>query len=331
MPRMTNPLDVVAIGNALVDVLAHSDDDFLAGCGIEKGTMALINAEQAEELYAQMGPGVECSGGSAANTVAGIASLGGKAGFIGKVAGDQLGKIFKHDITALGVEFTSEPTHDTNPTGRCLVFVTPDAQRTMQTFLGSAGEVGPDDVDAELIQRAQVTYFEGYLWDAPPAKQAYVKAAEIAHEAGKKTSLTLSDKFCVDRHRADFLELVHGHIDILFANEMEICALYEVATFDEAVEAIRGDCDVAVLTRSEKGAVIVTPDDTISVEAHPVEKVEDTTGAGDLFAAGFLYGYTHGKTLAEAGKIASICAAEIISHVGARPEVNLAELVAKSL
>ncbi|MEZ5991794.1 MAG: adenosine kinase [Planctomycetota bacterium] len=326
---MTNSLDVVAIGNALVDVLAHSDDEFLAGRGIEKGSMSLINAEQAETLYGQMGPGVECSGGSAANTVAGIASLGGKAGFIGKVAGDQLGKIFKHDITALGVEFNTEPTHDTNPTGRCLVFVTPDAQRTMQTFLGSAGEVGPTDVDAELIQRAQVTYFEGYLWDAPPAKQAYIKAAEIAHAANKKVSLTLSDKFCVDRHRAEFLDLVHGHIDILFANEQEICALYEVATFDEAVEAVRGKCDVAVLTRSEKGAVVVTPDETISVSAQPIEKVEDTTGAGDLFAAGFLYGYTHGKSLDESGKIASICAAEIISHVGARPEANLSELVAK--
>ena len=326
---MTNSLDVVAIGNALVDVLAHSDDEFLAGRGIEKGSMSLINAEQAETLYGQMGPGVECSGGSAANTVAGIASLGGKAGFIGKVASDQLGKIFKHDITALGVEFNTEPTHDTNPTGRCLVFVTPDAQRTMQTFLGSAGEVGPADVDAELIQRAQVTYFEGYLWDAPPAKQAYIKAAEIAHAANKKVSLTLSDKFCVDRHRAEFLDLVHGHIDILFANEQEICALYEVATFDEAVEAVRGKCEVAVLTRSEKGAVIVTPAETISVSAQPVDKVEDTTGAGDLFAAGFLYGYTHGKSLAESGKIAGICAAEIISHVGARPEANLSELVAK--
>ena len=326
---MTNSLDVVAIGNALVDVLAHSDDEFLAGRGIEKGSMSLINAEQAETLYGQMGPGVECSGGSAANTVAGIASLGGKAGFIGKVAGDQLGKIFKHDITALGVEFSTEPTHDTNPTGRCLVFVTPDAQRTMQTFLGSAGEVGPADVDAELIQRAQVTYFEGYLWDAPPAKQAYIKAAEIAHAANKKVSLTLSDKFCVDRNRAEFLDLVHGHIDILFANEQEICALYEVATFDEAVEAVRGKCEVAVLTRSEKGAVIVTPAETISVSAQPVDKVEDTTGAGDLFAAGFLYGYTHGKSLAESGKIAGICAAEIISHVGARPEANLSELVAK--
>lgn len=328
---MTNPLDVVAIGNALVDVLAHSDDEFLTARGIEKGSMRLINAQQAEELYGQMGPGVECSGGSAANTVAGIASLGGKAGFIGKVAGDQLGKIFKHDITALGVEFNSAPTFDTSPTGRCLVFVTPDAQRTMQTFLGSAGEVSPADVDAGLIQRAQVTYFEGYLFDAPPAKQAYLKAAEIAHAAGKKVSLTLSDRFCVDRHRAEFKDLVHGHIDVLFANELEIIALYETGGFDEAVAAVRGKCDIAVLTRSEKGALIVTPARTVEVNAHPVAKVEDTTGAGDLFAAGFLYGYTHGKPLAECGRIAAICAAEIISHVGARPDTNLAELVAKTL
>jgi sugar/nucleoside kinase (ribokinase family) len=260
--------------------------------------------------------------------VAGIASLGGRAAFIGKVAADQLGKIFTHDMTALGVEFRTPPTHNTRPTGRCMVLVTPDAQRTMQTFLGSAGEVSPDDVDAGMIQRAQVTYFEGYLWDAPPAKQAYLRAAEIAHAAGKKVSLTLSDKFCVDRHRAEFINLVHGHIDILFANEYEIEALYQSGSFDAAVEAVRGKCDIAVLTRSEKGALIVTPDQTVAVKAQPVAKVVDTTGAGDLFAAGFLYGFTHGKPLAECGRIASICAAEIISHVGARPEANLAALVA---
>jgi sugar/nucleoside kinase (ribokinase family) len=326
---MTNPLDVVAIGNALVDVLAHADDDFLTQRDIEKGSMRLIDAAQAEALYSQMGPAVECSGGSAANTVAGIASLGGKAGFIGKVATDQLGKIFKHDITALGVEFRTPATANTQPTGRCLVFVTPDAQRTMQTFLGSAGEVGPADVDKALIGRAQVTYLEGYLWDAPPAKQAYLKAAEIAHAAGKKVSLTLSDKFCVDRHRADFVDLVHGHIDILFANELEIISLYETGTFAEAVAAVRGKCELAVITRSEKGALIVTPQETIVVDAQPVPKVVDTTGAGDLFAAGFLYGFTHGRPLAECGRIAGICAAEIISHVGARPETSLAELVAR--
>jgi sugar/nucleoside kinase (ribokinase family) len=326
---MENALDVVAIGNALVDVLTHSDDETLLEQGIEKGTMRLIDATEAVQLYDAMGPAVEVSGGSAANTVAGIASLGGKAGFVGKVSADQLGQIFKHDITAQGVEFTTQPGGDGTPTGRCLVYVTPDAQRTMQTYLGTAGQVGPGDIDEDQIKRAQITYFEGYLWDQQPAKDAYVKAAEIAHANGKQTSLTLSDKFCVDRHREEFLDLVDGHVDVLFANELEIVALYETGTFDDALEAVRGKCDIAVLTRSEKGAVIVTPDETVSVNAHPVEHVEDTTGAGDLFAAGFLYGLTHGKPLAECGRIAAICAAEIISHVGARPEHNLAELLAK--
>lgn len=320
-------LHVLAIGNALVDVLAHSTDDFLAARGIAKGAMNLIDATQAESLYAAMGTAVECSGGSAANTVAGIASLGGRAGFVGKVAADQLGDIFRHDITAQGVEFTTEPLRNGRPTGRCLVLVTPDAQRTLQTFLGSAGEVGPDDIDPAQIKRAQITYFEGYLWDAPPAKQAYVKAAEIAHAAGRKTSMSLSDKFCVDRHRAEFAGLVAGHIDVLFANETEIMALYQCASFDQAVQAVRGKCDIAVLTRSEKGAVIVTPHETVSVPAHPAKQLVDTTGAGDLFAAGFLYGLTHGKPLAECGRIGAICAAEVISHFGARPEVKLATLL----
>lgn len=325
---MENSLDVVAIGNALVDVLSHSDDETLRSQGVEKGTMRLIDAAEAVKLYDAMGPAVEISGGSAANTVAGIASLGGRPGFVGKVANDQLGQIFKHDITAQGVEFNTPPGDGGTPTGRCLVYVTPDAQRTMQTYLGTAGQVGPDDIDEEQIKRAQITYFEGYLWDQQPAKDAYVKAAEIAHANGRKTSLTLSDKFCVDRHRDEFLELVDGHVDVLFANELEIIALYECGSFDDAVEAVRGKCDIAVLTRSEKGAVIVTPDETITVEAHPVEKVEDTTGAGDLFAAGFLYGLTHGKSLGESGRIAAISAAEIISHIGARPETSLADLLA---
>lgn len=320
-------LHVLAIGNALVDVLAHSTDDFLAARGIAKGAMNLIDATQAETLYAAMGTAVECSGGSAANTVAGIASLGGRAGFVGKVAADQLGDIFRHDITAQGVEFTTAPLHNGRPTGRCLVLVTPDAQRTLQTFLGSAGEVGPNDIDPAQVKRAQITYFEGYLWDAPPAKQAYVKAAEIAHAAGRKTSMSLSDKFCVDRHRAEFADLVAGHIDVLFANETEIMALYQCASFEQAVQAVRGKCDIAVLTRSEKGAVIVTPHETVSVSAQPAKQLVDTTGAGDLFAAGFLYGLTHGKPLAECGRIGAICAAEVISHFGARPEVKLSELV----
>ncbi len=324
---MNNPLHVIAIGNALVDVLAQAKDAFLASQKIVKGSMNLIDGPRAQALYADMGPAVECSGGSAANTVAGIASLGGKAAFVGKVSNDQLGEIFRHDIRSLGVEFDTAPASGPDPTGRCLVFVTPDAQRTMQTCLGSAGQVSPADVDPVKFQRAQITYLEGYLWDQPHTKQAFLKAAEIAHLADRKVALSLSDKFCVDRHRAEFLDLVHGHVDVLFANEQEIIALYECRTFDEALGAVRGKCDLAVLTRSEKGAVIVTPDQTITVKAQPVAKVVDTTGAGDLFAAGFLYGLTHGKSPAECGRIAGICAAEIISHVGARPETSLAKLI----
>lgn len=324
---MSKPLDVIAIGNALVDVLAHADETFLASRGIVKGSMQLIDGPSAEQLYAAMGPAVEVSGGSAANTVAGIASLGGSAAFIGKVSGDQLGGIFRHDIRSIGVEFESATSTGSNPTGRCLILVTPDAQRTMQTCLGSASEVGPADINESQIRRASFTYFEGYLWDAAPAKQAYLKAAEIAHAAGRKTALTLSDKFCVERHRAEFLDLVAGHIDVLFANEQEILALYQAGSLEQAVEAVRGKSDIAVLTRSEKGAVIVTSTGTLAIPAHPVQKVVDTTGAGDLFAAGFLHGLAGGRPLEECGRIAAACAAEIISHVGARPEVNLAELV----
>jgi sugar/nucleoside kinase (ribokinase family) len=323
-------IDVLALGNALVDVLAHADESFLSEREIVKGSMQLIDAPTAEALYAEMGPAVEISGGSAANTIAGLASLGGNGAFVGKVSADQLGDIFRHDITALGVEFKSAPFRDGKPTGRCLIIVTPDAQRTMQTYLGSAGELGPADIDPAQVKRARFTYFEGYLWDAPPAKQAYVKAAEIAHAAGRKTALTLSDTFCVDRHRAEFAELVHGHVDVLFANELEIMALYQTASFDEAVQIVRGKCEIAALTRSEKGAVIVTPHDIIEVKAQPVEHVVDTTGAGDLFAAGFLYGLTRERPLGECGRIAAVCAAEIISHVGARPEANLAELAEES-
>jgi len=324
---MTTDLDVLAIGNALVDVIAHADDDLLTARGIPKGSMQLVDAPTAEEVYAAMGPAVEVSGGSAANTIAGLASLGGKGAFVGKVTKDQLGDIFRHDITALGVEFTTPPLLDGPPTGRCMVLVTPDAQRTMQTCLGSAGLVSPDDIDPDQVKRAGVTYFEGYLWDAPPAKQAYVKAAEVAHAAGRKTALTLSDTFCVERHRNEFLELVDGHVDVLFANEHEIMALYQTDSLESAIEAVRGRCDVAAITRSENGAVLVTRTDVAIVPAHPVERVVDTTGAGDLFAAGFLFGLSRGLPLPECGRIAAICASEIISHIGARPEVELRTLI----
>ncbi|MCC6465268.1 MAG: adenosine kinase [Planctomycetes bacterium] len=324
---MTTALDVIAIGNALVDVLAHAQDSFLEQNRISKGSMSLIDATRAEALYETMGPAVEISGGSAANSIAGLASLGGKGAFIGKVSADQLGSIFAHDIRSLGVEFTTRPHRDGAPTGRCLIFVTPDAQRTMQTFLGSAAQVGPDDVDPEQVKRAQVTYLEGYLFDPPEAKRAFVKAAEIAHDAHRKVALTLSDRFCVDRHRAEFQELVHGHIDILFANESEITALYQAGSFDTAVQAVRGKCDLVVLTRSEKGAVVVTPTETVTVPAEPITRLVDTTGAGDQFAAGFLFGYTRGRNPRDCARLGAIAAAEVIQHFGARPEVSLASLI----
>lgn len=320
-------LDVAAVGNAIVDVLAQTTDRFLDEFALSKGTMTLIDTLQAEALYARMAAATECSGGSAANTVVGVAMLGGRAGFIGKVRDDQLGSIFRHDIRAVGVEFDTPPATGGAPTARCLVFVTPDAQRTMQTFLGVAGSLGPEDVDADLVRRAAVTYLEGYLFDPPPAKKAFETAAGLAHGAGKRVALTLSDPFCVDRHRNDFQKLIADHIDILFANEAEITSLYKVNDFDTALGIIRGQCEIAVLTRSEQGAVIVTKDSIESVPAEPVAKVVDTTGAGDLFAAGFLFGFTHGLELNISGRIGAICAAEVISHFGARPATNLADLV----
>ena len=323
--------DVVGIGNAIVDVIAHAEEAFLAAQSMAKGAMTLIEAAQAEALYAEMGPGVEMSGGSAANSMAGLASLGGRAAFIGKVKDDQLGAIFSHDIRAAGVSFDTPPAKAGPPTARCLIFVTPDAQRTMNTYLGACVELGPEDVDEALIASAQVTYLEGYLWDRPRAKDAFRKATKIAHEAGRKVALTLSDPFCVERHRAEFQELVKGPVDILFANEAEIRALWQVADFEAALAATRGLVEVAALTRSEKGAVVLTRNGAERVPAEPVARVVDTTGAGDLFAAGFLYGLTNGRSPAECARIGAIAAAEVISHVGARPERPLKALVAERL
>ncbi len=319
--------DVLGIGNAIVDVLAKADDDFLTTNAIEKGAMTLIDAGQADALYEKMAPGVEVSGGSAANTMAGVASLGGKGAYIGKVANDQLGGVFTHDIRAGGLVFTTKPLDGGAPTARCLILVTPDAQRTMNTFLGACVELGPEDIDEALVAASKVTYLEGYLFDPPHAKEAFYKAAKVAHEAGQKVALTLSDGFCVARHRAAFLDLVEGHIDLLFANESEITSLYEVDSFDEAVKHVKGHCEIAALTRSEKGSIIVSGSEIVEVPAAPIDKLVDTTGAGDLYAAGFLHGYTHGQDLAEAGRIASIAAAEVIQHYGARPETVLASLI----
>jgi sugar/nucleoside kinase (ribokinase family) len=320
-------LDVVGIGNAIVDVIAHADEPFLAQEGLAKGAMTLIDAARAESLYQKMGPAIESSGGSAGNTMAGIASLGGTGGYVGKVRDDLLGEVFRHDITAIGVRFDT-PSASAGPgTARCLIMVTPDGQRTMATYLGACVELGVEDIPADLIGAARITYLEGYLFDPPRAQAAFRAAAASAHEAGRQVALTLSDPFCVSRHRAAFRELVAGEIDILFANEAEICALYETDDFEAAAAAVRGDVTVAALTRSAAGSVVLNGAQSHTIAAAPVARVVDTTGAGDLYAAGFLYGLTHGLPLPTCGAVGSVCAAEIISHVGARPEVALSKLV----
>jgi len=325
--------DVVGIGNAIVDVLSHESDDFLTRHGMSKGTMALIDADAADKLYDDMGSGIECSGGSAANTIAGLASLGGRGAFIGKVKDDTLGKVFHHDIEAIGVHFPTTAASEGASTARCLIHVTPDAERTMNTFLGACVELGPNDVDEDVVRASKVTYLEGYLWDKEDAKAAFVKAAELAHAAGREVSLSLSDPFCVDRHRDSFLQLVEGHVDILFANEDEIKALYQVDDFDAALQHVRGHCKIAALTRSAKGSVVISGDNVHIVDCDPVAHVADTTGAGDAYAAGFLFGYTnaHADDLAHCARLGGIAAAEIISHFGARPETPLNEVVAAKL
>ena len=323
--------DVVGIGNALVDVLSKTDDAFLAAHQVPKGSMTLIDQARAEELYDAMGPAVEVSGGSAGNTAAGIASLGGRAAFFGKVRDDQLGAIFTHDIRAAGVTFDTPHATGGPATGRSMILVTPDAARSMNTFLGAAVDFGPEDINEAQVQGATVTYMEGYLWDSPSAKQAFLKAARVAHAAGRKVSLTLSDPFLVDRYKESLKDFVAKHVDIVFANEEEVCGLFDADNFDAALQAVRRHCDVAALTRSEKGAVIVSGEEVHVVDAAPVAQVVDTTGAGDLFAAGFLYGITNGRSLYDSGRIGALAAAEVISHVGARPEQNLAKLTAAQL
>jgi sugar/nucleoside kinase (ribokinase family) len=320
-------LDVVGIGNAIVDVLCHAEDSFLDEHGLTKGAMTLIDPDQAHRLYDTMGPAIEMSGGSAANTIAGLASFGAACAFVGKVRDDQLGEVFAHDIRSLGVRFDTPPASDGASTARCLILVTPDAQRTMNTYLGACVELGPGDVDPALITSARVTYLEGYLWDPPRAKDAFRKAVDLAHGAGRKVALTLSDSFCVERYRDEFRALVAGGVDIVFANEAELTSLYQVGDFDTGLQEIRDTCEVAVLTRSEKGSVIVSGEEVHVVDAAAVAQVTDTTGAGDLYAAGFLYGYTHGKGLAECGRLGSAAAAEVISHVGARPDLPLHTLI----
>jgi sugar/nucleoside kinase (ribokinase family) len=319
--------DVAGIGNAIVDVLAHTDDAQLEALGLTKGVMTLIDALEAERAYAKMGPGVECSGGSAANTIAGIAALGGKAAYIGKVKNDQLGKVFRHDLQSQGVAFDTPAAKDGRSTARCLILVTPDAQRTMQTYLGACVDLGPDDIDPDLVASARITYLEGYLWDPPQAKAAFRKAAAIAHAAGRQVALSLSDPFCVERHRGEFLDLMTDHVDIVFANEAEITSLYQT-DFDGAIRKVRDHVKVAALTRSARGSLVVAGDQVIVQNAEPVALVVDTTGAGDLYAAGFLFGFTHGHDLATCARLGGICAAEIIGHMGARPAIDLAKRIA---
>ena len=323
-------IDVAGIGNAIVDVIAHADESFLAAEGFAKGAMTLIDAARSDALYDRMGPAIESSGGSAGNTMAGIASLGGTGAYIGKVRDDLLGEVFRHDITAIGVAFQTAPASTGPGTARCLILVTPDGQRTMGTYLGACVDLGPEDIDAAVIGAAQVTYLEGYLFDPPRAKEAFRKAAAIAHAAGRQVALSLSDPFCVGRHRDEFRELVAGEIDILFANEAEICSLYETEDFDQAAAAVRGHVAIAALTRSAAGSVIIANDKVHTIAPAPVARVVDTTGAGDLYAAGVLFGLTKGLPLPTCGAIGSLCAAEIISHVGARPEAALDELVASA-
>jgi sugar/nucleoside kinase (ribokinase family) len=321
-------LDVVGIGNAIVDVLVQAEERFLDDHGLTKGTMALVDEQQAERLYGSVGPGLETSGGSAANTLAGIAQLGGRAGFIGRVRDDQLGGIFAHDIRSVGARFETPAATSGPSTARCLILVTPDAQRTMCTYLGASVGLHPGDLDLAMVAEARLLYLEGYLWDSDEAKQAFIAAAEVARAHGGEVALSLSDAFCVERHRDSFLELVDGHVDILFANEMEITSLYKANSFEEAADAVRGRCRIAALTRSEQGSVILSGDQTLTVEPFRLGPLVDTTGAGDLYAAGFLHAYTQGESLAACGRLGSLCAGAVVTQLGPRPQGSLKELVA---
>ena len=323
----TAKYDVLGIGNAIFDILVQADESFLSRHGMTKGGMALIDEARATGIYDAMGPAVEISGGSAANTIVGCASLGGRAAFVGKVKDDELGRVFAHDIRAAGVAFDTPPASEGPSTARCYVLVTADGERTMNTYLGAAQDLHPQDIDADAVAGAAITYLEGYLWDPKHAKDAFLKAAAAAHEARRLVALTLSDAFCVDRWRDEFLGLMRaGTVDLLFANEAELRSLYQTADFDSALAALRRESRLAVVTRSEKGCVVVSRDQLLVVPACPVEHVVDTTGAGDLFAAGFLFGLAQGATHERAASLGALAAAEVIQHLGARPQASLKAL-----
>jgi sugar/nucleoside kinase (ribokinase family) len=321
--------DVAGIGNAIVDILAQAEEDFLRREGIRKGVMTLVDADRAKKLYEKMGPATTVSGGSAANTIAGLANLGGKCAFIGKVHDDQMGAVFQHDMKALKVHFRAPPSTQGAPTACCIILVTPDGQRSMNTYLGASTDLSEEDIDENVIAASKVTYLEGYLFDKEPAMKAFHAAAYIAHKNGRKVALTLSDPFCVDRHRDDFKALLNKGVDILFANESEILALYQVNKFDDVVVQLGKDCPLAIVTRSELGSIIIEGPDTTKIPVEKVETVVDSTGAGDLYAAGFLYGYTQSMPLPHCGRMAAICAAEVITHMGPRPQTSLKRLVQK--
>jgi sugar/nucleoside kinase (ribokinase family) len=316
--------DVLTVGNAIVDIIARCEDDFLHNNAIIKGAMNLIDAERAEMLYARMGPAIEASGGSAGNTAAGVASFGGRAAYFGKVSSDHLGRIFTHDIRAQGVAFDTRPLAGTPPTARSMIFVTPDGERSMNTYLGACVELGPSDVESSKVAEAKVTYFEGYLWDPPLAKEAIRQCAKIAHEHGREVAMTLSDPFCVDRYRDEFLDLMKsGTVDIVFANQHEVRSLYQTADLATAIAALRGDCKLGIVTRSAQGSIVVNGSGAVEIPAYPVEQVVDTTGAGDLFAAGFLHGYTTGKSHEASAKLGALAAGLVIQQIGPRPQQNL--------
>jgi sugar/nucleoside kinase (ribokinase family) len=322
---------VAAIGNAIVDVLVHCDDSLPEKLGFSKGVMTLIGGDQVEGIYNALPPAMECSGGSAANTIVGVAQLGLKTAYLGKVKDDQLGRVFRHDIQKSNVHFPTALATDGAATAQCFVLVTPDAQRTMLTYLGACVNFGPDDVDEDVVANAEITYLEGYLYDPPQAKLAFHKAAKVAHEAGRKVALSLSDPFCVDRHRDEFLDLISGHVDILFSNEDELTTLYQTKSFDSAVAQVQGHVQVAAITRGSRGSVVATKDNIVTVLADSIAQVVDTTGAGDLYAAGFLAGLGQGRELETCAHMGGIAAGEVISHLGARPATDLALLVRSKL
>jgi sugar/nucleoside kinase (ribokinase family) len=319
--------DVLGIGNAIFDILVQTDEGFLGRHGMTKGGMALIDEARALSIYGDMGPATEMSGGSAANTIVGVANLGARAAYVGKVRDDQIGRLYTHDIRAAGVAFETLPASDGPATGCCYILVTPDGERTMNTYLGAAQELMPDDIDAAQVAASAIIYLEGYLWDPKNAKDAFVKASAIAHDAGRQVALTLSDSFCVDRYRGEFLDLMrNGTVDLVFANEAELHSLYQTSDFDTALTQMRRDTKLGVVTRSEKGCVVASYDGVIAVPAFPIDRIVDTTGAGDLFAAGFLFGLVRGAELENAGRLGALAAAEVIQHIGARPQVSLKEL-----